>query len=89
MLLMVKLEHRDQRKIIAIKDCERSCISSSNDSNDAGPSCKKRHPVFNKDLTAPLRRMQDSKLFEQQLDMPEIRNNLVSCRVPLNAIDVL
>jgi hypothetical protein len=55
---------------------------------DAGPSGKKRHPVFHKDLTMPLRKMKDYRVFEQ-LDMPEIRNNLVSCRVSLNAIDVL
>jgi hypothetical protein len=56
---------------------------------DAGPSGKKRHPVFHKDLTMPLRKMKDYRVFEQQLDMPEIRNNLVSCHVSLNAIDVL
>jgi hypothetical protein len=73
----VKLEQREQRKILAsLKDRERSCISS--DSNEAGPSGEKRHPVFYNDLTMPLRKVEDFKRFEKQLDLPDIRNNLVS-----------
>jgi hypothetical protein len=73
----VKLEQREQRKILAsLKDRERSCISS--DSNEAGPSGEKRHPVFYNDLTMPLSKVEEFKRFEKQLDLPDIRNNLVS-----------
>lgn len=73
----VKLEQREQKKILAsLKARERLSISSS-DSNEAGPSGEKRHPVFKKDLTMPLRKVEDYILFEKQLEQPEIRNNLV------------
>ncbi len=69
----VKLEQRDQRKILAsLKDRERSCISS--DSNEAGPCGEKRHPVFNNDLTMPLRKVEDFKRFEKQLELGQLLN---------------
>ena len=73
----VKLEQRDQRKMLTdLKEQERLSISP-NSSNEIGPSGKKQHSVFNKHLTMPLRKVEDYKLFEKQLDTPEIRNNLV------------
>lgn len=74
----IKHEQRYQRENLAsLRDRERSCISS--DSHEAGPSGEKRHLVFNNDLTMPIRKVDDFKQFEKQLDLPEIRYNLVSC----------
>ena len=65
----VKNEQRDQRKMLV--SVRTSALSSG----------ERRHPVFEQDVTMPLRKVEEFNTFEENLSNPEIRNNLVTIRI--------